>query len=136
MIQQVDFPAFVAGLIDGVFNAIVTASIKQMEAYAELVKNVAKSVDEYMKDNVTENQARDYLAEQYPEHLEVDTTGEQPKLKPEQGADEDSLPDFMKDLGLPDARLDRRGDAPSRRSCRPRAGGWPWTASSCWRRWS
>jgi len=38
-----------AGLPDGVFNSIVTSSIKQMEAYAELVKNVSKSVDQYMK---------------------------------------------------------------------------------------
>ena len=72
MIREVNFPAFVAGLIDGVFNAIVTSSIKQMDAYAELVKNVAKSVDEFMKDNISENSARDYLADRYPDHLEVD----------------------------------------------------------------
>jgi hypothetical protein len=99
-VQAVDFPNFVAGLIDGVFNAIVDASIRQMEAYGELLKNVAKSVDEYMKDNVTENQARDYLAATYPQHLEVDVAGEQPKLKPKEGHPEDSLPDFFKDLGL------------------------------------
>jgi hypothetical protein len=78
MIQKVDFPQFVAGLIDGVFNAIVHSSIKQMEAYAELVKNVSKSADQYMKDNVSENNARDYLAERYP----------------------DNLPDLQSDLGL------------------------------------
>jgi hypothetical protein len=99
-IKEVDFPKFVAGLIDGVFNAIVDASIKQMEAYAELVKNVAKSVDQYMKDNVTENQARDYLADRYPDHLEVDITGEAPKLKPKEDADEGNMPDFFADLGL------------------------------------
>ncbi len=100
LVQTVDFPKFVAGLIDGVFNAIVTSSIKQMEAYADLVKNVVKSVEEYMKDNVTENNARDYLAGRYPDYLEVDTEGEQPQLKPKEGHDEDNLPDFFKDLGL------------------------------------
>ena len=75
LVQKVDFPKFVAGLIHGVFDAIVTSSIKQMEAYAELVKNVAKSVDQYMKDNVSTNQARDYLAGRYPEYLEVDIGG-------------------------------------------------------------
>jgi len=99
-IANVNFPAFVGGLIDGVFNSIVTTSIKQMEAYAEMVKNVSKSVDQYMKDNVTENNARDYLADRYPDHLEVDITGNQPKLKPKEGYDEDSLPDFFSDLGL------------------------------------
>jgi hypothetical protein len=100
VIQRVNFPQFVGGLIDGVFNSIVTTSIKQMEAYAEMVKNVSKSVDQYMKDNVTENHARDYLAERYPDHLEMDLTGQSPKLKPKEGADDSNLPDFFADLGL------------------------------------
>lgn len=99
-IEDVNFPQFVASLVDGVFTAIVDSSIKQMEAYAELVKNVAKSVDQYMKDNITPNQARDYLATRYPDHLEVDLAGEAPKIKPREGHDEDSLPDFFADLGL------------------------------------
>src|SRR5205823_9982541 len=101
VIADVNFPAFVGGLIDGVFNSIVTTSIKQMEAYAEMVKNVSKSVDQYMKDNVTENHARDYLAERYPEQLEVNIGGERPRLKPRDGYDEGTLPDFMRYLGLP-----------------------------------
>jgi hypothetical protein len=100
MIREVNFPAFVAGLVDGVFNAIVTASIRQMEAYGELMKNIAKSVDEFMRDNISENSARDYLADRYPDHLEVDTSGEQPALKPKEGSDDAALPDFFKDLGL------------------------------------
>jgi hypothetical protein len=100
VIQRVNFPAFVGGLIDGVFNSIVTTSIKQMEAYAEMVKNVSKSVDQYMKDNVTENHARDYLAERYPDHLEMDLGGDSPRLKPKQGADDSNMPDFFADLGL------------------------------------
>jgi hypothetical protein len=100
MVQAVNFPAFVAGLIDGVFNAIVTASIKQMDAYQKLVANVAKSVDEYMKDNITENAARDYLASRYPQHLQVDTTGDKPVVRPSDGADDSDMPDFARDLGL------------------------------------
>jgi len=100
MIQAVNFPAFVSGLIDGVFNAIVTASIKQMDAYQKLVSNVAKSVDEYMKDNITENSARDYLANRYPDHLRVDTSGDKPALKVKEGADDADTPDFAGDLGL------------------------------------
>jgi hypothetical protein len=99
-VNRVNFPAFVGGLIDGVFNSIVTTSIKQMEAYAEMVKNVSKSVDQYMKDNVTENHARDYLAEKYPDHLEMDLGGDKPKLKPKEGADDGNMPDFFADLGL------------------------------------
>jgi len=100
MIANVNFPAFVGGLIDGVFNSIVTTSIKQMEAYAEMVRNVSKSVDQYMKDNVTENHSRDYLAERYPDFLQVDIGGDSPRLRPREGHNEDNLPDFFADLGL------------------------------------
>jgi hypothetical protein len=37
-LNQVDFPKFVGDLIKGVFDANVRATIKQMEAYAELMK--------------------------------------------------------------------------------------------------
>jgi hypothetical protein len=130
LINKVNFPAFVGGLVEGTFNAIVNASIKQMEAYSSLVENIAKSVDEYMADNVTPNQARDYLAGRYPEHLKVDTRRGDPKLVPLRGgstrgrgredrgarggfaqslaSSQTPLPDFMKDLGLPEpiTRLD------------------------------
>jgi hypothetical protein len=99
-IDNVDFPGFVAGLIDGVFNAIVTSSIKQMEAFAELVNNVSKSVDSFMKDNVSEDQARDYLVDRYPEHLELNTAGDSATVAPRSDADTDALPDFFNDLGM------------------------------------
>jgi hypothetical protein len=99
-INKVDFPQFVADLVHGTFDAIVTASIKQMDAYSELLKNVTKSVEEYEKDNVSENNARDYLAQKYPDHVAVDTSGGTPKLQPKEGADQAAMPDFMKDLGL------------------------------------
>lgn len=41
------FPGFVAGLLDGVFEAIVNASIRQMEAYAELLEGVAEGADAF-----------------------------------------------------------------------------------------
>jgi hypothetical protein len=100
MIEKIDFPQFVAGLIDGVFNAIVHSSIQQMEAYAELVKNVSKSVDQYMKDNVSENNARDYLADRYPEQFEIDIDGDKPRVRKRQGASDENLPDLQGDLGL------------------------------------
>jgi hypothetical protein len=100
-INRVDFPKFVADLIHGTFDAIVTSSIKQMDAYTELLKNVTKSVDEYMRDNVTPNNARDFLAQQYPDHFDVDVTQDQPKLVPKEPPEGAVMPDFMKDLGLP-----------------------------------
>ncbi len=103
MVQKIDFPQFVAGLIDGVFNAIVHSSIKQMQAYADLVKNVSKSVEQYMKDNVSENNARDYLVERYPDQFEVDISGDDPKVRRRKGASDENLPDLKGDLGLGEA---------------------------------
>ena len=100
LVEDIDFPAFVGGLIDGVFNSIVTTSIKQMEAYADLVRNVSKSVDQYMKDNITEDNARDHLVEKYPDHLELVAGEDGARVKPKEGADDQTLPDFFADLGL------------------------------------
>jgi hypothetical protein len=57
-VAAVDFPGFVADLIAGTFEAIVGASIKQMEAYADLVKNAAASADEFASEAESEQGAR------------------------------------------------------------------------------
>lgn len=72
LVQKVDFPKFVGGLIQNVFQAIVDSSIQQMRAYGELLANVAKTVDEYAKDNISENNARDWLSQKYPDALGVE----------------------------------------------------------------
>jgi len=76
LVGAVDFPAFVGGLIQNVFQAIVTASIQQMEAYGKLLKAVAQTVDQFAQDNISMNNARDWLAEKYPDILSVETEGE------------------------------------------------------------
>jgi hypothetical protein len=69
LIDAVAFPDFVSDLIGGVFNSIVDASIEQMRAYAELVANVARSVDQFSQDHVTDERGREWLAESYPDLL-------------------------------------------------------------------
>ena len=72
MVQKVDFPKFVGGLIKNVFQAIVESSIEQMRAYGELISNVAKTTDQFMHDNIGEAAGRDFLAESYPDTLGVE----------------------------------------------------------------
>ena len=72
LVQKVDFPKFVGGLIQNVFQAIVDSSIQQMRAYGELLANVAKTVDEYARDNISEANSRDWLSEKYPDVLGVE----------------------------------------------------------------
>jgi hypothetical protein len=73
LVKKVDFPKFVSGLIQNVFQAIVDSSIQQMRAYGELLANVAKTVDQFAQDNITENNARDWLAGRFPDDLEIST---------------------------------------------------------------
>jgi hypothetical protein len=91
--NQVKFVDFVSGLIDGVFNSIVGSSIKQMEAYAQLVQNVAMSLNRFRDENVSENQGRDQMVDQFPDVFEIgkgDDFGDQagPRLKLKEGVDE------------------------------------------------
>lgn len=100
-LSAIDFPSFVASLIQGTFQSIVDASIRQMEAYAELVKNVAMTVDQFMVDNVSEGTARDYLADRYEGLLYTDAASNQPQLRVNQdSAPEGELPSFFKELGF------------------------------------
>jgi hypothetical protein len=100
LVQKVDFPKFVGGLIENVFQAIVTSSLQQMRAYGELLANIAKTVDEFAQDNISENNARDWLAGKYPEALGVD-------VKDNAGALADGAP-----APAPTASLTAKGDNP------------------------
>jgi len=97
-LNAIAFPTFVADLIKGTFQAIVDASIQQMEAYGNLLANVAKTVDQFMGDNITDNQARDYLTSRYPSHFKVETSQDAARVR---AKDTDMPPpDFKNDLGI------------------------------------
>jgi hypothetical protein len=93
-LEAVAFPAFVASLITGTFDAIVEASITQVEAYGRLVASISQSLDDFTRDNVTLNQARDTLAERHGQDLVIlfPKTGEtgQPRLVPRPGREGES----------------------------------------------
>jgi hypothetical protein len=94
-LQSVNFPSFVSSLIEGVFHSIVKSSIEQMQAYADLVNNISKTLNQFRDENVTDNQGRDYLTQQFPDtfQLNVDTGDDgtaQPRVTLKDGADEQS----------------------------------------------
>jgi hypothetical protein len=99
-LSAIDFPAFVASLIQGTFQAIVDSSIQQMEAYATMLKNVAGTVDRFMADNISEGMARDHLAEQYGSVFTREQGSGQPKLTVNRNRKDGELPSFLKDLGF------------------------------------
>lgn len=82
LVNEIDFPGFVAQLVNGTFDAIVDASIRQMESYSSLVAAVAKTVEQFTEENVTPNQARDWLAQRYPGDVRVSLpTPDQPQAQ-------------------------------------------------------
>ena len=107
LVQGVNFPGFVSGLIQGVFHSIVDSSIQQMEAYAKLVADVSKSLNQFRDDNTTDNQGRDHLIEQFPDLFELGTGDDgfgdfggdgasaQPRVTLREGVDERSAVDRL-----------------------------------------
>jgi hypothetical protein len=73
--DEIAFPEFVAGLVHGTFDAVVDSAIRQMESYASLVSAVAKPLEEFTRENVSENQAKDHLVQQYPRDLYLSLEG-------------------------------------------------------------
>ncbi|RDD61008.1 hypothetical protein [Ferruginivarius sediminum] len=108
--DELDFANFVASLVHGTFDAIVDASIRQMEAFAELVSVVAKDIDSFTRENVTPNQVRDWLVDRFPADLSLELpSGAQgrPRLRVQPGGggeEEDTFafrsPAWLDDFGL------------------------------------
>lgn len=102
-LDSIDFPTFVASLVQGTFQAIVDSSIQQMEAYSQLLASVAKTVDEFMDDHITDDMAKDHLADNFGGYFTKEVTSGGPRLgvasaPPDSGA----LPGFLKDMGFTD----------------------------------
>lgn len=106
LVDEINFPAFVAGLVHGTYDAMVDAAIRQMEAFADLVSAVAKDVDQFTSENVTTNQVYDWLQHQYPRDLLLDVpvgpNAAEPQLHPRaaSGDDTENSPAWLADFGL------------------------------------
>ncbi|HEU4820939.1 MAG TPA: hypothetical protein VFS87_07255 [Qipengyuania sp.] len=102
LVKTVDFPAFVGGLINNVFTVIVETSIEQMRAYGELVAAVAKTAEDYMAENIGMGQGRDYLAQRFPDLVDVDIDGDgNSSLKVTADDSEAALTEIHNTLGMP-----------------------------------
>jgi hypothetical protein len=99
--DEIDFPKFVASLIHGTFDAMVDSSIRQMQAYADLVAAVAKPLEQFTQENVSLNQGRDHLVEEHPRDVMLVDSGDGLTLAPtKKGTDEPSSPRWLADYGL------------------------------------
>ncbi len=101
MLGAVAFPEFTASLIQGTFQAIVDSSIQQMEAYSRLLAETAKTVDQFMADNISDDMAKDHLTSNYSDIFAKDTSTGSPMMTVRTDAvAAGQLPSFLKDLGF------------------------------------
>ncbi len=103
--DEIDFPAFVAGLVHGTFDAIVDSAIRQMESFASLVSAVARPLEDFTRENVSENQAKDFLVEQYPKDVFLNFDGGVPTVLPRpsddtENPDEPRSPQWLDSFGV------------------------------------
>jgi hypothetical protein len=100
--DELDFSDFVASLVHGTFDAIVDSSIRQMESFADLVAAVSKPIGQFTEENVSLNQARDWLVERYPNDLELVRQPDGARISA-RGASEDGSPPspaWLEEFGL------------------------------------
>src|SRR5262245_56026542 len=113
LVKEVDFPAFVASLVKGTFQAVVDASIQQMQAYGQLVQSVAQSLNDFADDHVDEAEGQKKLISKYPNVFEMgqDKKTGTAKLQVKDDFDSDSMPDFSAELGLDEPVTELDDDA-------------------------
>ena len=72
ILNAVSFPRFVTELINGVFKALVDSNQQQMQAYVELIRNVAATTEGFADTNLGPDRARQWLVETFPGSFTVD----------------------------------------------------------------
>jgi hypothetical protein len=100
--DAVDFPKFVASLIEGVFTSIVNSSIKQMHEFGKFLNGVAMTLKEFADENVNSDEARDYLTGKYPKALTTEDQKGRKRLVRRDDVDDDAMPDFKSLFNLND----------------------------------
>jgi len=81
-LDNIGFPEFTANLINSVYDALLSGTLKQMEAYQELLSSVSKTLVEFQEANyseVTIAEAQDWLVQNFP-FTYTDSNGKEHKV--------------------------------------------------------
>jgi len=81
-LDNIGFPEFTANLINSVYDALLSGTLKQMEAYQELLSSVSKTLVEFQEANyseVTIAEAQDWLVQNFPVTY-TDSNGKEHKV--------------------------------------------------------
>ncbi|MFA8440281.1 hypothetical protein [Yoonia sp.] len=71
-LNAISFPEFVSDLIKGTFASIMEATSSQMDAYMKLLEQVSQTVEQFENENISDVQAHQWLAQQYPRHIRLE----------------------------------------------------------------
>jgi hypothetical protein len=100
-LNAISFPEFVSDLIKGTFSSILDATTTQMDAYMKLLEQVSQTVEQFENENISDAQAHQWLAQQYPRHIRLEPSDRGPVAVPTDEAD--GVPDGLQGtLMLPD----------------------------------
>ncbi|BCO08883.1 hypothetical protein GF1_12590 [Desulfolithobacter dissulfuricans] len=103
-LDEIGFPEFTCKLITDVFDALVSANIRQTEAYVELLRAVSASLKDYInntKDDIGGDQILQFLAQVLPpETANADKDGT--KVKPGSSLTDDEAEALNKALTVPE----------------------------------
>jgi len=66
LLGAIYFPAFVSDFDQGIFEAVLNTLIEQMKDSRDLLKSIAQSVEQFMRDNATDNQAIECFITLFP----------------------------------------------------------------------
>jgi hypothetical protein len=107
--RALDFPGFVTSLITGVFQAMTTSTIQQLEAYVNLLESINSSTSAFAASSITPGRAATWAAAQFPE-LAI-TPGDPPALVVRDDADMPEA-DVLKDrLGATEDEVSQIDDS-------------------------
>ena len=73
-IADVNFPQFVGDLLQGVFDANLGVTVKQMQAYTQMLQEASKTLTHFVR-GVSDDDAFLYLADQFPGQFNVSFGG-------------------------------------------------------------
>ena len=100
-LNAISFPEFVSDLIKGTFKSILDATTSQMDAYMKLLEQVSQTVEQFENENISDAQAHQWLAQQFPRHIRLEPTDTGPIAVPTDEAD--GVPEGLQSsLMLPD----------------------------------
>ncbi|WP_035051736.1 hypothetical protein [Andreprevotia chitinilytica] len=72
VLNAVSFPRFVTDLINGVFRAMLDSTSQQMQMYVQLLNNVSASLDGFSGTQFSNDGARHWLADHFPDAFQID----------------------------------------------------------------